>query len=485
MPPAPHEHGAASVCAEAGARGRHGSETRVVMTPEILRKQAAGRWTVDFDETRLVFGAGAARRLGELTAELGCANVLLVSDKGVRGAGHVDAAVAALEASSTKVTVFDDVPANPGSDDVEAGRAVAAGAQVDGLVAVGGGSALDCARGINFVLTGGGRMEDYWGVGKARAEMLPSLAVPTTAGTGSDAQSFALISHAETRVKMACGDRRSKFRVVILDPLPGVTAPREVTAIAGLDALSHAVESYVCTRRSPMSQQLARGAWKLLESNFERVLDAPDDVEARGAMLMGSHLAGAAIEHSMLGAAHACANPLTARFGIVHGVAVLLMLPHVMELNESVVGKLYAELGGDSPQALRRRVEDLRAAAGVPTTPSARNAAAQAAPIPDAPPVITATWRASGFSAPLPSFACSSDQYSISNMSGSGITRKALMASAAAITSTLVSARSAATLASFFVAPRPNSPSPGTRISRGTGSSSVLGTGWLGLLRAK
>ena len=148
-----------------------------------------------------------------------------------------------------------------------AGR-VAAAAGVDSIVALGGGSSLDCAKGINFVLTGGGTMRDYWGYGKARGTLLPSIGIPTTAGTGSEAQSYAIISDAETHVKMACGDPGIAFRVAILDPALTVSQPRAVTAIAGYDALSHAVESYVTLKRTPISDLFAREAWRLLSTHY-------------------------------------------------------------------------------------------------------------------------------------------------------------------------------------------------------------------------
>ena len=129
-----------------------------------------------------------------------------------------------------------------------------------------------------------------------------------------------------------------------LSPMLTVTMPPAVTAATGIDAMSHAVETYVTTRRNPLSQLFSREAWRLLEANFETVLREPDNIEARGAMLLGAHLAGAAIENSMLGATHACANPLTAHFGITHGVAIGIMLPHVVRFNASVVGPLYGEL---------------------------------------------------------------------------------------------------------------------------------------------
>ena len=159
---------------------------------------------------------------------------------------------------------------------VEAGRAHAAACAIDSLVALGGGSSLDCAKGINFVLTNGGTMRDYWGFGKASRPMLPSIGMPTTAGTGSEAQSYAIISDADTHAKMACGDPKAAFRVVVLDPALTVSQPRAVTAIAGYDAISHAVESYVTSRRSEISDLFAHDAWRLLDTHYEQVLAEPD-----------------------------------------------------------------------------------------------------------------------------------------------------------------------------------------------------------------
>jgi len=220
----------------------------------------------------------------------------------------------------------------------------AAACGVDSIIGLGGGSSLDCAKGINFVLTNGGSMRDYWGYGKAARPMLPMIAIPTTAGTGSEAQCYALISDAGTHEKMACGDPKAAFRVAILDPLLTRSQPHQVTAATGYDAISHAVESYVTTRRNAASECFAREAWRLLAANYESVLRDPDDLEARGAMLLGAHLAGIAIEHSMLGAAHACANPLTAHYGITHGAAIAALLPHVVRWNHLAAGDLYREL---------------------------------------------------------------------------------------------------------------------------------------------
>jgi alcohol dehydrogenase len=164
---------------------------------------------------------------------------------------------------------------------------------------------------------------------------------------------------------MACGDDKAAFRVVILDPALTLSQPRAVAAIAGYDAISHAVEAFVTKTRSTASQAVALEAWRLLETSYSRVLSRPDDLAARDGMLFGAYRAGAAIEMSMLGATHACANPLTAAYGTTHGVAIAVMLPHVVRWNTEVVGDEYARLfDGD----LAARLDELARTAGLPRT---------------------------------------------------------------------------------------------------------------------
>ncbi len=206
--------------------------------------------------------------------------------------------------------------------------------------------------------------------------MLPSIGIPTTAGTGSEAQSYALIMHPQTHRKMACGDIKARFTAVILDPTLLTSVPRAVAAVTGIDAVSHAVESFVCTRANAISRMFSKEAWRLLESNFTDSLQNPANLAAQGNMSLGAHLAGMAIENSMLGAAHACANPLTAHCGLAHGVAVGLMLPHVIRFNSQAVEEGYAELleaTNFTPQKdtansdrLCARIAALQTAAGLP-----------------------------------------------------------------------------------------------------------------------
>ncbi len=303
----------------------------------------------DYDpRTRVVFGAGALSRLGEFAKELGGVEVLLVSDPGIRQAGHEARARGALEAAGVRVHVFDDLQPNPTTDDVDRGVVFARGKEINLLIGLGGGSSMDVAKGINFLLTNGGTMEDYKGIGHATHPMLPLIAIPTTAGTGSEAQSYCVISDARTHMKMACGDKKAAARVAILDPELSITMPASVTAVTGIDAISHAIESYASTARNPVSMLFARRAWNLLCRAFPVVLKEPQNLAARGAMLLGSHLAGAAIENSMLGATHALANPLSAHFDMIHGHAIAIMLPHVVRYNASVAGTLYGALAEDA-----------------------------------------------------------------------------------------------------------------------------------------
>ncbi|MBS33550.1 MAG: alcohol dehydrogenase [Verrucomicrobiales bacterium] len=329
--------------------------------------------------TRLVFGNGSVGRVGKLAAERGLKRILLVTDSGLVRAGHAATVDAVLEAAGLEVIVFDAVIENPTTDCVEKCRRVAEEAGIDSFLGLGGGSSMDTAKGANFLLTNGGRMQDYWGVGLAKREMLPLIVIPTTAGTGSECQSFALISDAETHQKMACGDPKAAAKIAILDPELTCSQPRKVTACTGIDAIAHAVETAVTRKKTELSWMFSKEAFGLLLPHFPKVLNQPDDLNARGSMLLGASMAGCAIEASMLGAAHSTANPLTAHYDIVHGQAVGLMLPHVVRFNAGMEScrEAYDELArianlgeaeGDAAEHLAKRLADLLELADMPAT---------------------------------------------------------------------------------------------------------------------
>ena len=325
--------------------------------------------------TRAIFKEGAFELLGDLARELGFRRTLLVADPGIRATGYVDRAVWLLGENGVDVFTFHDFAENPDTRMVEHGKKSAIGFDIDSLIGLGGGSSMDCAKGINFLLSNGGCIQDYWGYGKSRQPMLPMIGIPTTAGTGSEAQSYALISDAETHAKMACGDPQAAFRTVILDPVLTLTQPYRVTAATGYDAIAHVVETFVTAKRTPISCIYSLEAWRVLECNFKKVLANGADLEARAAMQMGAYFAGVAIENSMLGAAHACANPLTARYGATHGLAIALLLPSVVRWNGSAAGDRYLELltaagltqgVGTAAETLARHLENMAMNAGFP-----------------------------------------------------------------------------------------------------------------------
>lgn len=329
--------------------------------------------------TRVICGPGSIGRLGECASELGARRALLITDPGIVAAGHVDRALTSLEAAGIAVTSFTEVRENPTTRDVDACLAIARDCEPDLLVAVGGGSSLDTAKGANFLLTGGGRMEDYWGEGRLGRPMLPLLAVPTTAGTGSEVQSYALIAREDDHQKMACGDPAAAAKVALLDPELIASVPPAVAACTGIDALAHAVETAVTKRRNAVSSLFAHESFRLTLRSLPAVLAGDADLALRGDMQLAAAWAGLAIEHSMLGAAHALANPLTAQHGLPHGQAVGMCLPHVVRFNaqEPGAGRVYARLArvagltdddreSEPGELVARRIEVLLDAAGMP-----------------------------------------------------------------------------------------------------------------------
>ena len=298
---------------------------------------------------RILFGAGRLAELPDCLATLGSKHALIVTDFGIVAAGHVARATAFLTAAGIRATVFEGSHINPTESDIEACSDFAKSVHPDVLIGFGGGSSMDTAKGCNFLLHNPGRMADYMGYGLAKNAMLPFLAIPTTAGTGSECQSYAIVSRDGTHEKMACGDPKALALIAILDPELTASQPQSVATLTALDALSHALESAVCTKRNAISSTFSTEAFHLIASAIQDVLAGTADLETRGRMLHGAALAGCAIENSMLGAAHATANPLTARFNIPHGLAVTMMLPHVIRLNHSApeIAAIYRNLARD------------------------------------------------------------------------------------------------------------------------------------------
>ena len=310
------------------------------------------------NSTKVIFGPNCVRLVGNKAKEFNATKALIVTDSGILNAGHLDVVLESMNDSQVDCIVYSEVTENPSSYDVNNCATFAKSHSVDLILGLGGGSSLDTAKGANFIITNGGEMKDYRGIDKASNDMLPFFAIPTTAGTGSECQSFAIISDTQTHEKMACGDKRAAARIAFLDPLLTTTQPFKITAQTGIDAISHSIESLVTKTKTDVSEQYSRLSFQLINRSFKNVIKDPENINARSDMLLGAAYAGTAIECSMLGAAHAAANPMTAKFSIPHGVAVGIMLPHVIKYNslDNEVADVYDSLIG---QCLSERVVEL------------------------------------------------------------------------------------------------------------------------------
>src|SRR6201997_3018291 len=292
----------------------------------------------------ILFEAGASSKLAETVAGYGAERVLLVTDKGVRNAGLTKGAEASLAKSGCTVSVFEEVVADPPSHVVEAAASACRAGQIELVLSIGGGSALDTAKLVAYLARTADRLDDIYGVGLAKGKRLPLLLVPTTAGTGSEVTPIAIVTTPTTEKKGVV----SPVLIpdwAILDPELTLGLPAPVTAATGIDAMVHAIEAYTSKhKKNPMSDQLARQALALLSANVRRVCENGRDLEARSQMLLGSMLAGMAFANAPVAAVHALAYPIGAIFHVPHGLSNALVLTQVLRFNLPEAEALYAEL---------------------------------------------------------------------------------------------------------------------------------------------
>ncbi len=334
---------------------------------------AIPEWVWNFQhtpDTRVHFGLGVVAEAGRHAREMGSRHVLVVTDPGLARGGHLRTVLTSLQEAGVEFSVFEDVVPNPTLDTVEHCLSLSQAFGVDGFVALGGGSSLDTAKATNFLYTNGGPLSAYCDpeAGRVKEALLPWLAIPTTAGTGSECLAFAFIHDPAGGRVLACGDRQAAARQVLLDPQLTLTQPRRVAVLAALGALALALESAVCPSRTEVSVASATAAFRLLAAGLPRVLADPQSLEARGLVQVGAALAGAAEAPALPGAAHAAATLLTARFGLAHGLALALMMPHVLRHNLSApaAAETYRTLlPGEDPAAW---FSGLVRSAGVPMT---------------------------------------------------------------------------------------------------------------------
>ena len=294
--------------------------------------------------TRVLFGRGIAGQAAEHVAALGASSVLLVTDPGVRCAGLVAPVERALVTSGIDVTIFDQVEPNPKDTDCLAGAGLMRAGAQQALVAVGGGSSIDTAKCIGLLLTNGGHPRDWEDFGALRHDPLPVIAIPTTAGTGSEVSPSAVITDTDRKKKMNLFDPRNCPRIALVDPDLTFSCPPAVTAAAGMDAMSHAIDSLQCLLATPASDALALEGARLVAKYLRRAYVDPSDVEARCGMAQGSLTAGLAVGLTDVSGAHALAEAMGAVYGHPHGYCCAVSLPPIMKYNLPVSAEKYARL---------------------------------------------------------------------------------------------------------------------------------------------
>ncbi len=282
--------------------------------------------------TKIVHGVNSTEETALEFKGLGGTKALIVTDRGVKRAGLVDAVTGSLQQASVPFVIFDEVEEDPGGSTVAKGAEVAAKEGCDGIIVVGGGSPICAGRGIGVVATNGGKIREYAGMNMASKPPLPLIAIPTTAGSGAEVSQFIVLHDEELGTKMVAGSPLYFPRVAILDPLLLKALPFGQFVVSGIDALGHAMEAYLTNLCTPFTDALALQSVSLVYGNL-RAAATTDDLDAKEACLIGSTLANMACGNARLGLVHTIATPLEGMCRIPHGIAVGILLPYVMEFN--------------------------------------------------------------------------------------------------------------------------------------------------------
>jgi len=291
-----------------------------------------------------LMGVGCAKEAGAQAKALGATNMLIVTDAGLNKLGVANQIKTMIESAGLRATIFDGAEPNPTDTNVHNGVKAYLKNQCDGIVSLGGGSSHDCGKGIGLVIAGGGHIRDYEGVNKSSRPMPPFLAINTTAGTGSEMTRFCIFTNTDTHVKMAIVDWRVTPNVAINDPLLMVGMPASLTAATGMDALTHAIEAYVSTIATPITDACAIQAIKLVANYLRPAVANGTNLEARDKMAYAEYLAGMAFNNASLGYVHAMAHQLGGFYNLPHGVCNAILLPEVCEFNKIACPQRYADI---------------------------------------------------------------------------------------------------------------------------------------------
>ena len=292
-----------------------------------------------------ICGYGALQLAGRYARNFGMKQVLLVTDPGIRAAGWADAVGESLTEAGVPFTIFDAISPNPRSGQVMAGAEVYHSEECNGIVAVGGGSPMDCAKGIGIVSSNMQDILTFEGVDRVPVPAPPLICIPTTAGSSADVSQFAVIKDETEKRKIVIASKALIPDLSLVDPEPLTTMSRELTMNTGMDALSHAVEAYVSSGSSPMTDLHALEAIRLIHSALPAVIEDPKNLELRFSTLLASLHAGLAFSNASVGVAHAMAHSLEGIYDLPHGRCNALLLEHVIAANYEAAPDRYDRIG--------------------------------------------------------------------------------------------------------------------------------------------
>lgn len=291
-----------------------------------------------------LMGADCLKDAGDQVGELGFKKALIVKDKVLGQIGIVKKVTDVLDNKNIEYAIYDETKPNPTVKNVNDGLALLKEKECDFVISLGGGSAHDCAKGIALLATNGGEIKDYEGVDKSKKPQLPMVGINTTAGTGSEMTLFAIITDEERHIKMALVDKHLTPIIAVNDPMLMLAMPKSLTAATGMDALTHAIEAYVSTSATPITDACAEKAIELISNYLVNAVENGQDVEARDMMAYAEYLAGMAFNNASLGYVHAMAHQLGGFYNLPHGVCNAILLPHVQEYNKATSASRLAKI---------------------------------------------------------------------------------------------------------------------------------------------
>ena len=311
--------------------------------------------SVFYSPTRIIFGEGSLKRVGEEAKKFGKKVLIVTGKSSAKKSGSLDEVVNSLASHNLQVEVFNKVEPDPSVQTVEEGTKVAKKCAVEVVIGLGGGSSMDAAKGIALLMTNKGSITDYFGTDKVKEPAIPVIAIPTTAGTGSEVTKYAVVTDQKKMLKQIIGSFHISPVLAILDPMLTLSMPASLTANTGADALSHAIESYVCTKANPVSDILALESIRLIAEALPGAVSQPENIEVRKKMLFASSIAGIALTSSGAGIIHGMGYSITLYYGAPHGLANALLMPEAMEFNLVANPSKYKNIAA----AMGKKVEGL------------------------------------------------------------------------------------------------------------------------------